>query len=423
MKGAFAVAALAAGASAGSVHHRHNHGAAHDLAKKGYSTSALTSAESTCGATTIYSTFWGSPTLVYPTTSSSSTTSTSTVAPTTTSTPAASYSVAEYPTTSPAAPTTYPATTYAASTTTSEASYPTSSTGSSYPTGGSGSSGSGSSVPGPGVAGKPWGVTYTPYETDSSGGCKTQEQVNSDIAAIAAAGITTLRVYSTDCSTLPFVGSAAASHGIKMILGIYIDAPGCTADSPSVSEQIASIKAWGQWDMVSAIMVGNEATEDGFCTPSELASLIQSTKSQLSYTGPYSTSETVNIWQLEEFTSVVCDVVDFVGANAHAYFNTQTTAAQAGQFVQSQLDIIDSVCSGKEGRIMETGWPTQGVALGAAVPGVEEQYVAIKSIVEMVGDKAVLFSLTSDAWKGDSTACQCEAYWGCASVLGINLSS
>ncbi|KAI0482905.1 glycoside hydrolase family 17 protein [Xylariaceae sp. FL0804] len=288
----------------------------------------------------------------------------------------------------------------------------------------SSSSGSSSgSVPAVGPAGKAWAISYTPYGTSEAAGCKTQDQINADIAAIAAAGIAAVRVYSTDCSTLPWVGAACEANGVKMILGVYIDEVGCDAASPSVSEQVAAIKSWAKWDLVDAILVGNEAVADGYCTAAELASVISECKSAFSgYSGPISTAETVNIWQEDDFVGAVCGVVDFVGANAHAFFNTETTAPEAGEFVQSQLDIIDRVCPGKEGRICETGWPAEGVAMGKAVPGVAQQKQAIDSILETCGDRAVLFSLTSDAWKSDATACQCEQHWGCASVLGISLT-
>ncbi|KAI1368703.1 glycoside hydrolase family 17 protein [Xylaria arbuscula] len=558
MKATLAVAALAAGASAGSVHHRHLHG----HAKKGYE------AEETCGCTTIYSTYYGEATLIFPPAPSPEPTTVSTTqvvvptpvaqtcpttgvytfpattitltdattvaVPSTTSVPAGTHTlggvttvvttattvVCPYATVSTSegvvtsviettsyvcpsagtytiAPTTttvtedttvtlpsvtsYPAgtytqpevvttvyetstvvycpfdiptpstseaaqTTYVAETTPVEtpvsvstpvevpettATYPvevttypvttkaepsTTSTKTPKPT-----SSSPGKTPPKGTAGKPWAVTYTPYQTSAGGGCKSQGEVNSDIAAIAAAGVTTIRVYSTDCSTLEFVGGACEANGIKMILGIYVDEPGCDAANPSVTEQISSIQSWGKWDLVSLITVGNEAVLHGYCTPSELAGLISTTKETLSYTGPYSTAETVNIWQQEEFSSLVCPVVDFVGANAHAFFNTETTASQAGQFVKGQLDIIDNICSGKEGRVMETGWPNAGQVLGLAVPGVSQQATAIKSIVQELGDKAVIFSLTSDAWKDGNTQCQCEQHWGCASVLGISM--
>ncbi|OTB06610.1 glycoside hydrolase family 17 protein [Hypoxylon sp. CI-4A] len=299
-----------------------------------------------------------------------------------------------------------------------------------YPTASSSSpsSSSSSSTPKPtgslgGDAGKAWGIAYTPYQTDEAGGCKSKSEVYADIAAISAAGVKAVRVYSTDCDTLENVGGAAAEHGMHMILGIFIDSPGCDASNPSVTEQISAIKNWGQWDIVDLISVGNEAVFHGYCEPSQLASLISQCKEEFSgYTGPFTTAETVNIWQQSDFSSAICGVVDVAGANAHAFFNTETDASQAGQFVKSQLDIVDKICDDAYGVILETGWPSGGVAIGLAVPGVSEQAEAVAGILKECGDKAVLFSLTSDAWKGHTTECQCEDKFGLAKPLGISVS-
>ncbi|KAH9909396.1 glycoside hydrolase family 17 protein [Xylariomycetidae sp. FL2044] len=291
------------------------------------------------------------------------------------------------------------------------------------------SASSSSSTPQPtgglgGTPGKPWAITYTAYESDAAGGCKTQSQVEADIAAIAAAGITVVRTYSTDCDTLINVGAAAEAHGVKIILGIYIDSPGCSAGNPSVSEQMAAIKAWGKWSLVDAMVVGNEAAFHAYCTPSELAGLIEQCKSEFSeYTGPYTTAETVGVWQQEDFASAMCGAVDYVGANVHAFFNTETVASQAGVFVKGQLEILDGICPGKEGIIMETGWPTEGNTMGKAVPGVSEQAIAVKAIIEECGDKAVFFNYSADMWKDGSTACACEQHFSCAAPLGITIAS
>ncbi|KAI0851385.1 glycoside hydrolase family 17 protein [Daldinia vernicosa] len=274
-----------------------------------------------------------------------------------------------------------------------------------------------------GPAGQPWGISYTPYETSQQGGCKSASQVEEDIAAIAAAGIEAVRVYSTDCDTLPNVGGACEKHGLKMILGIFIDSPGCDAQNPTVSEQISAIKDWAKWELVDLISVGNEAVFHGYCEPAELASLITKCKGEFTgYTGQYTTAETVNIWQQSDFSSAICGVVDVAGANAHAFFNTQTVASQAGEFVKGQLDIVSNICDNVSGIILETGWPSAGVTMGLAVPGVAEQAVAIKSIVKECGDKAVMFSYSSDAWKDPNTACQCEPHFGVAAALGISIS-
>ncbi|KAI0019563.1 glycoside hydrolase family 17 protein [Xylariomycetidae sp. FL0641] len=552
MKAALAVAALAAGANAGSVHQRHAHGSLHALEKK--------QDNSTCGCTTIFSTWYGEPTLsfppvpvstappatltstevvvptpvphtasttgtyTFPATTITLTETTSAITPSTTvvtgtvpvggvttvvshstvvTCPYASVSTGESTTTTVIATTSYvcpsagtytpvPPTTITATTpstvtvpvvatftpgtytqpelttvvtatsttiwcpfdtpapapttsstavvvpppaTTSSVVAPppvatttaqpttslpaTSAASSSAAPSPSGGSGGGDLSSSPGSA---WAIAYTPYGTTAAAGCKSESQIDTDIAAIASAGIKAVRVYSTDCDTLPLVGGACKKYGVQMILGIFVDAPGCDANSLSVSAQVSAIQEWAQWDLVDLIVVSNEGVQNGYCTPSSLAGLIQSTKSQLSYTGPYTTAETVNIWEQEEFTGAICDVVDIVGANAHAFFNTETTADQAGEFVKGQMEIINSVCPGKEGRVLETGWPRAGNALGKAVPGVAEQKQAIESLIQTVGDKSVIFSLTSDLWKSDNTPCGCEQWWGCADVLGLTVS-
>jgi exo-beta-1,3-glucanase (GH17 family) len=277
--------------------------------------------------------------------------------------------------------------------------------------------GSGSGLTGNGNA--PWAITYTPYT--ESGSCKAKADVYSDIKAIAAAGITAVRVYSTDCDTLPNVGGACAEYGMKIILGIYIDSAHCAAKNPTVSDQISTIKSWAQWDLVDLIVVANEAIFNGYCTAGELASLITQCKSEFTgYTGPYTTSDTVAIWQEQSNCDTLCSVVDIVGGQAHPYFNTETTAANAGSFVRGQLDILNAACPGKEARVLETGWPSAGVCNGAACAGTAEQAEAIASLMSEVSQEAVFFSLTDDKWKDGNTDCKCEQSWGCASALGLS---
>ncbi|OIW35232.1 glycoside hydrolase [Coniochaeta ligniaria NRRL 30616] len=266
------------------------------------------------------------------------------------------------------------------------------------------------------TSGNTLGITFTPYTT--SGDCKSASDVLADITAIANAGITRVRVYSTDCDTLPNVGAAAAAVGIKMIVGIFIGEVGCDNGSPDVAEQLAALKAWTQWSLVDLVVVGNEALFNNFCTVSQLHDLIVHVKSELSgtgYTGPYTTTDVVSAWITGDL-SPICSVIDVVGANVHAYFNGGTTPEQAGEFVAGQLKIVEDVC-GLTGYILESGWPTQGKCLGSACAGKEEQKVALTSIMDTCGDKTVFFSFKDDDWKppGD---CLCEQHFGTAELFG-----
>ncbi|KAJ2905091.1 hypothetical protein MKZ38_006337 [Zalerion maritima] len=260
-----------------------------------------------------------------------------------------------------------------------------------------------------------WAMTYTPYTDDSL--CKSQGQIDDDIAAIAGAGFTAVRVYSTDCSTLPYIGGACADNGLKIILGIFINGDGCSNSNPTVPEQISAIAEWAQWDMVDAIVVGNEAIYNGYCTASEIADLVSTCKSEFSgYSGPYTTAETLNIWELDSTSSVLCDALDVIGANIHPYFNAGVTASTAGTFVAGQLDIIDSICPGKTGINLECGWPSAGSCIGSACPGSDAQATAISDIREKAGDRTCFFSFTNDMWK-DAGSCGCEQSWGCGSLF------
>jgi len=237
-----------------------------------------------------------------------------------------------------------------------------------------------------------------------------------DITNIKALGFTTVRIYSTDCNGLDNVGTAASSLGLKMILGVYIDSSGVSGAAPQVSE----IVSWGKWDLVEIIAVGNEALSNNYCTVGELASLIESSKSTFKdagYTGPTTTTEPLNIWQQDG--SSLCSSIDVVGANLYAFFNAQTSADQAGAFVASEIAILDTICSGLETYVLESGWPHAGQSNGAAVPGYAEQETAIKSIQSSVGSQVVFFTYQDDLWKNPG-AFEVEQSWGSASVWGGN---
>jgi len=250
-------------------------------------------------------------------------------------------------------------------------------------------------------------MTYSPYT--SNGGCKDAGTVASDIAQIKSKGFSTIRVYSTDCSTLQNVGSAANDNGLKMILGVFISSTGIEG----AKQQVTDIVSWGWWELVELIVVGNEAAFNGYCSASDLAGFISSSKSQFQaagYSGPVTTTEPLSEWQSSG--STFCEVVDVVAANLYAFFNAQTSADQAGSFIQAEISELEGICSGKETYVMESGWPTAGECNGAACPSPENQATALKGIQNVSGSKVVFFSFEDDAWKQPGQF-NVEQHWGC----------
>ncbi|KAE9974179.1 hypothetical protein BLS_003260 [Venturia inaequalis] len=270
------------------------------------------------------------------------------------------------------------------------------------------------SAPAVKVNGKKWAMTYTPY--NSAGQCKTASEVDVDVAAIQGKGFTTIRLYATDCSGLINIGASAKKYGMKLILGVFIKAAGIDDARPQIKE----ISAWGSggnWDMVSMIVIGNEAIFNNYCSASALAAFIveaKSTWSAAGYSGPCTTTEPLN--KLQESAGALCSVIDVVAANIQPYFNSAIGSSEAGTFVSSQLALVAAVCPGKTAYNLESGWPSAGNSNGKAIASPSDQAVAIADIVEKAGDHSVIFSYDNDSWKA-SGSFGVEQYFGCAKLF------
>jgi len=238
-----------------------------------------------------------------------------------------------------------------------------------------------------------------------------------DIAAIAASGYSSVRIYASVCSGLVNVGAACEAHGLKMIIGVFIDETGIGGGS-GAAEDVTAILAWGKWSLVELIVIGNEAVFNNYCSASELAGFISSTKSSFKsagYSGPCTTTEPLDVLQAN--TGALCEVLDLVGCNIHPYFNGAVLPSDAGKFVKGQLDLVDALCAGKTGITLETGWPHSGNPNGVSIPSTANQLAALESIAEVVGGKSVVLSYFDDSWKmSNPGACNCEPYFGISEI-------
>jgi len=218
-----------------------------------------------------------------------------------------------------------------------------------------------------------------------------------------------VRVYSTDCSALDFIGAACDDNKIKMIIGVFLEKD---KGIPGGQEQVDAIVAWARWDLVELAVIGNEAISSKAVTVGDLTAFISSSKQAFrnaGYNGPCTTTEPLDTWQAN--VGSWCDIVDVVGVNLHPFFNPDTVATDAGTFTAGQLSIADNLCPGKTAVNLETGWPSGGSCNNMACPGSTNQAIAVKAIVDEVGHRSVMFSYVDDTWKepGDF---ECEQTWG-----------
>lgn len=263
--------------------------------------------------------------------------------------------------------------------------------------------------------GDKWAFCYTPYASD--GTCKSAETVASDVAGIKAKGFTAVRLYATDCSGPQNVGAAAAKEGLKLILGIWVDESGIGSNTDA---QVDELTAWGkdQWELVEMVVAGNEAMFYGYTSAEGLATFVNDVRTKFraaGFQGPVGTSEVTG--SFAKYADILCPAVDYAGANIHPFFNTDVSAEGAGDFVSQQLDDLAKACGGdKQAYNLESGWPSLGSANGMAVPGAEDQKIAIDSIMKAAGGRTAIFSYENDDWKAPGEF-GVEQHWGCKDLF------
>ena len=190
----------------------------------------------------------------------------------------------------------------------------------------------------------------------------------------------------------------AKSSGLKLILGVFISSTGISA----AEGQIQEIIEWaaGDWGCIEMIVVGNEAIFNQFAGAKDLAEFICRARAafkKAGYSGPVTTTEPLSV--LRDNADLLCHILDIAAANIHPFFNTGVDAKGAGDFVARELQLLESICPGLPAYNLETGWPSAGQPNGAAVPGIEEQRIAIEGIQKIAGGKSAFFSFVDDLWK------------------------
>lgn len=247
------------------------------------------------------------------------------------------------------------------------------------------------------------GITYSPYT--SSGACKSLSEVKSDLETIK--GYEIIRLYGVDCNQVENVLQAKAD-GQKLFLGIYF----VDAIEAGISQIASAIESYGSWDDVYTVSIGNELVNSGEASVSQIAQYVKTGRSALTsagYSGPVVSVDT-HVATINN--PGLCEISDYVAINAHAYFDYNTEASGAGDWLLLQIQRVWTACgANKSVFVTETGWPSKGDTYGKAVASKDAQTAAIDSIRSTVGDDAILFTAFNDLWKADG-AQNCEKYWG-----------
>ncbi|CAJ2508835.1 Uu.00g138610.m01.CDS01 [Anthostomella pinea] len=253
------------------------------------------------------------------------------------------------------------------------------------------------------------GVTYSPYK--GAGGCKSAQEVDADFALFAKDhGV--VRLYGVDCDQVASAYKAAKKYGNKLFLGIF----DINQVAQAVSAMADGVKR--DWSQVDTVSVGNELVNSGAATVAQSLGALTQARQALraaGYQGP--------VVIVDTFVAVLahpelCDQSDYCAVNVHPFFDPNTGAPKAGDFVTSTVQRIRGQMADSSKRIVvtETGWPWQGNANGQAVPGMDQQTSALSSIKAAYSSNAgnvILFTAFNDLWKkAEASTFMAEQFWG-----------
>lgn len=152
---------------------------------------------------------------------------------------------------------------------------------------------------------------------------------------------------------MEWASSAAKAAGLTILAGIYYT--GSVASSrPSINNDVKTfLAAWNKYGAKRyvGLTVGNEIYSD---TLNNVVAEVDDVRNQLRAAGVQTLVSTSHTWVMIRDNPTILCRTDFVAANAHAFYDTNTIAAKAGDFVfKVVVPALQRACPGKQITITE----------------------------------------------------------------------
>lgn len=188
------------------------------------------------------------------------------------------------------------------------------------------------------------GIVYSPYKP---GGCKTAEEIKSEMSKLGSYGL--FRLYGVDCNQIANVLSIVKGMGPdkKMFIGVY-NLKNWQAELDTLVSEVGD-----DWSYIHTVSIGNEAVHNGM-DAGEVVSIVKQAKEKLrasGYNGPVVTTEALYKVLADPR---LCEAMDYIGVNCHPFYDPNTSADKAGDFLQNQIETVKKTCGGNK-EVLITG--------------------------------------------------------------------
>lgn len=251
-------------------------------------------------------------------------------------------------------------------------------------------------------------ASYTPFDKDQSPFDQPFKlrpaRMDADLALLATR-FECIRTYSQ--AGLEALPELARKHGLKLMIGAWVNSnPVDTAKE--VDLLIASANA--NPDVVTSVIVGNEALLRKEITATQLVKLIEKVKSQIQQPVTYA-----DVWEFWLQHPEMAPAVDFLTIHLLPYWEDDPAGIdQALRHVGDIRQTFGNRFAPKDVMIGETGWPSEGRQRETAVPSRVNEAKFIRGFVAMAEANGWHYNLIEafdQPWKRASEGAV-GGYWG-----------
>lgn len=251
-------------------------------------------------------------------------------------------------------------------------------------------------------------ASYSPFDHDQSPFNKplniSRERVEADVALLAQR-FNCLRTYSV--TGLEYLPDIARRHGIKLMIGAWVSrAPKATRKEIELLVKTANAHP----DVVTAVIVGNEALLRREITAKRLSALIREVKSRVSQPVTYA-----DVWEFWLRHPEMAPAVDFITIHLLPYWEDDPTGIDGALAEVKQVhEKFERLYAPKPIFVGETGWPSEGRQREDALPSRVNEARFIRGVIDMAEQNGWQYNLIEafdQPWKRISEG-TVGGYWG-----------
>lgn len=229
----------------------------------------------------------------------------------------------------------------------------------------------------------------------------SDKSIHRDMALLAG-HTQRLRTYSS--SEMPNLPGIAATYGLKLTAGVWID----LREQNNQKEIAAGIAAAKENRNIERIIVGNETILSGYITPERMIGYLKQVRREVGV--PVSTAEPWHVWLSHP---ELADHVDFIAVHLLPYWEG-VPETMAVDYAMTRFEEVKQRFPGKHVVIGEIGWPSQGDRFDAATASQEKQAIFLRDFLsKSKGQNWDYFLMEGidQPWKR-ATEGRVGSYWG-----------